>query len=88
MAKNITCRQQGIWVSHFSFPPPGAHRHSLRSGGESAGKKQSRLWRLMPVRKNDAYRADLSKEDISIWQRRGHFYLALTPEIEGVKVSV
>ncbi len=50
------CGSKELESPPFPFPPPGASRGHTATrcarAGESAGQKQSRLWRLRPVRKN------------------------------------
>ena len=52
--KRFACGSQEFGSPPFPFPPPGASRGHTATryarAGESAGKMQSRLLRLMPVR--------------------------------------
>ena len=52
--KRLACGSEELESPPFPFPPPGASRGHTATrcarAGESAGQRQSRLWRLRPVR--------------------------------------
>jgi hypothetical protein len=54
--KKSACGSKEFDSPLFPFSPPGTSRGHTATryarAGESAGQKQSRLWRLRPVRKN------------------------------------
>jgi hypothetical protein len=60
-ATAVSLRQRGMLFQSpaFPFPPPGANRGHTATrcarAGESAGQRQSRLWRLRPVRNQSPY---------------------------------